>query len=57
MLEQKVKEAIVDELKRQAQLRPNDLKVAQDGHKIHVNGDIDLDDLTMVVIGSIAGGP
>ncbi|WP_274426150.1 hypothetical protein [Chelativorans sp. YIM 93263] len=57
MLEEKVKEAIADELKRQAQLRPDDLKVSQDGHRIRVDGEIDLDDLAMVVIGALAGGP
>lgn len=57
MLEDKLKEAIVDELKRQAEIRPGELSVSEKGRKITVNGDIDLDDLAMVIAGSMAGGP
>jgi hypothetical protein len=58
MFEKKVKEAIVDELKRQAELKPDALSVSGAGDsKIVVNGEIDLEDLAMVVIGSVAGGP
>jgi hypothetical protein len=54
VLDEKLKEAIVGELKRQAADRPNSLKVSQD---LVANGKIDLDALIMVVTGSVAGGP
>lgn len=57
MLEEKVKQAIVDELKRQAEISPAALKVSSNDEKLSVNGEIDLDALAMVVIGSLAGGP
>jgi len=56
-LEEKVKQAIIDELKRQADLHPGSLQVSPAETTILVNGKIDLDDLTMVVIGALAGGP
>ena len=57
MLEEKAREAIIDELKRQAELRPDKLKVAASERRLEVNGEIDVDALVMVVIGSMAGGP
>lgn len=57
VLEQKVKQAIVDELKRQAENRPAALSVAEKDGRAEVHGEIDLDDLVMVVVGSMAGGP
>jgi hypothetical protein len=58
VLEEKMKQAIIDELKRQAEIRPDDLKVAARGdRRLTVNGEIDLDDLVMVVVGAVAGGP
>jgi len=56
-LEEKVKQAIIDELKRQAELKPGSLRVSPAKTKLSVDGEIDLDDLTMVVIGALAGGP
>ena len=56
MLEEKLKEAIVAELKRQAANDPQSLRVkSADG--LIVEGKIDLDDLTMVIAGAVAGGP
>jgi len=56
MLEEKLKDAIVAELKRQAANEPQSLSVeSSDG--LVVNGKIDLDDLAMVVAGAVAGGP
>ncbi|SPP94887.1 hypothetical protein [Bradyrhizobium vignae] len=62
MLEEKLKEAIVGELQRQAADRPQSLKVqgANDGNRseeLTVNGKIDLGALVMVIAGSVAGGP
>ncbi|MGF6308803.1 hypothetical protein ABIB82_002440 [Bradyrhizobium sp. i1.8.4] len=56
MLEEKLREAITGELKRQAANRPDLLRV-QDAGELVVNGTIDLDALVMVIAGSVAGGP
>jgi len=55
-LDEKLKEAIVGELKRQAADKPQSLSV-NDSQDLVVNGKIDLDALVMVVAGSVAGGP
>jgi len=55
-LNEKLKEAIVGELKRQAADRPQSLMV-NDSQDLVVNGKIDLDALIMAVAGSVAGGP
>ncbi|MDA9423337.1 MULTISPECIES: hypothetical protein [Bradyrhizobium] len=62
MLEEKLKEAIVGELQRQAAERPQSLKIqgagdAQSSEELTVNGNIDLGALVMAVAGSVAGGP
>ncbi|AMA58669.1 MULTISPECIES: hypothetical protein [unclassified Bradyrhizobium] len=62
MLEEKLKQAIIDELNRQAADRPQALKIqgadaAQDSEELTVNGKVDLGALVMVVAGSVAGGP
>lgn len=62
MLEEKLKEAIVGELQRQAADRPQSLKVqgpgdAQSSEELTVDGNIDLGALVMVVAGSVAGEP
>jgi hypothetical protein len=56
MLEEKLKEAIVAELKRQAANDPKSLSI-EDSEDLVVKGKIDLDDLTMVIAGAVAGGP
>lgn len=62
MLEEKLKEAIVGELQRQAANRPQSLKVQLlnvegSAEELVVNGKIDLAELAMVIAGSVAGGP
>ncbi|MDA9496825.1 hypothetical protein [Bradyrhizobium sp. CCBAU 11357] len=62
MLEEKLKEAIIGELQRQAADRPQSLKVqgaadAKGSEELTVNGKIDLGALVMVIAGSVAGGP
>jgi hypothetical protein len=54
-LDEKLKEAIVGELKRQAADKPQALSVS-DSPDLFVNRKIDLDAL-MVAAGSVAGGP
>ncbi|MCC8972349.1 hypothetical protein [Bradyrhizobium brasilense] len=56
MLEEKLRDAIVGELKRQAANRPELLRV-QDAGDLAVHGRIDLDALVMVIAGAVAGGP
>ncbi|WP_407189386.1 hypothetical protein [Bradyrhizobium centrosematis] len=62
MLEEKLKQAIVEELKRQAADRPQALKVqgtdeVKGSEELTVNGKVDLGALVMVIAGSVAGGP
>lgn len=57
MLEEKLKEAIVGELKRQAANQPQSLKVEGPSEELIVNGKIDVAELVMVIAGSVAGGP
>ncbi|MCA1454065.1 hypothetical protein I6F35_12665 [Bradyrhizobium sp. BRP22] len=56
MLEEKLKEAIVGELQRQADNNPQALRV-EGSTDLRVEGKIDLDALVMVIAGSVAGGP
>jgi hypothetical protein len=56
MLEEKLKDAIIGELQRQAAERPQTLKV-EGGENLVVEGSIDLDALVMVIAGAMAGGP
>jgi hypothetical protein len=55
-LDEKLREALVGELKRQAAEQPQSLRVS-DSRDLIVNGKIDLDALVMVIAGSVAGGP
>jgi hypothetical protein len=56
-LESSLREAIIDELKRQAENSGSTLKVEATDELVTINGPVDLDDLVMVVVGSVAGGP
>jgi len=56
MLEEKLKEAIVAELKRQAANNPQSLSI-ENSDGLVVRGKIDLDDLAIVIAGAVAGGP
>jgi hypothetical protein len=56
MFEEKLKEAILGELKRQAANRPEALKVEGSTGELIVNGKIDLAELVMAIAGSVAGG-
>jgi hypothetical protein len=57
MLEEKIKEAIVIELTRQAEKQPDTIRVSASETRLNVDGDIDLDALAMAIVGSVAGGP
>ncbi|MCG5483688.1 MAG: hypothetical protein KK482_08200 [Sinorhizobium meliloti] len=56
-LEAKAINAVIEELQRQAGENPSKLQVRQAGDKLAVNGEIDVDAVVMVVVGSMAGGP
>jgi hypothetical protein len=53
MFEEKLKEVVIDELKRQAADKPQSLRVNNSGDFV-VNGKIDIDALAMVVAGAMA---
>jgi hypothetical protein len=57
MIEDSVREAIIAELERQAKDRPSKLKVERGEDELQVSGSVQLDELVMAVIGSVAGGP
>lgn len=57
MLEEKVREAIVRELQRQAEERPQSLRVEAGAGTMRVDGQVDLEALAMAVVSSVAGGP
>ena len=56
-IEVEIRKAIVGELERQAVNSDGKLKVDATEDRVMINGAVDLDDLVMVVLGSIAGGP
>lgn len=57
-LEHKLKQAVLDELRRQAENSDGELTVRDLGEdRLNVAGTIDLGDLVMVITGSVAGGP
>ena len=55
-MEEKVRNAIIEELTRQAAEAP-DLNLRVEDPGIIVHGPVDLDALVMVVLGAMAGGP
>ncbi len=57
-LEHNIRDAIIAELQRQVEAGEGALKVTVDGPTmIRVEGPVNLDELTMVIVGSVAGGP
>ncbi|MBP0583053.1 hypothetical protein J8I29_27250 [Labrys sp. LIt4] len=56
-LEAKAVTAVIEELERQAAENPSKLKVRRDGDTTIVDGEVDVDAVVMVVVGSMAGGP
>ncbi|MBP2233827.1 hypothetical protein J2Z31_000317 [Sinorhizobium kostiense] len=56
-LEAKAIAAFVEELERQAAENPSKLRVRRSGEKLAVEGEIDVDALVMVIVGSMTGGP
>jgi hypothetical protein len=56
-VEKEIRRAIVAELERQAENSGGKLEVEPADSIVTINGPVDLDDLVMVVMGSVAGGP
>ncbi|WP_294643297.1 hypothetical protein [uncultured Aureimonas sp.] len=56
-VEESIRQAIVGELQRQAETSDGGLHVEETETGVLLNGPVDLDELIMVVMGSIAGGP
>jgi hypothetical protein len=56
-LEAKAIKAVIEELERQAAENPSKLRVRRNGETITVEGEVDVDAIVMVVVGSMAGGP
>ncbi|WP_182084799.1 hypothetical protein [Aureimonas sp. ME7] len=56
-VETEIRKAIVEELKRQAENSGSSLRVEASPDLVTIHGPVNLDDLVMVVMGSVAGGP
>jgi osmotically-inducible protein OsmY len=56
-VETEIRQAIIDELTRQADNSGSRLRVQATDDQVTINGPVNLDDLVMVVMGSVAGGP
>jgi hypothetical protein len=57
-MEDQVREAVIDELTRQALDSHGALRTGKPVEgRLHIEGDVDLDALAMAVVGSVAGGP
>ena len=56
-LQEQMREAMLAELERQASERPQELQVDRKDDRVEIRGIVDLDDLVMVAVSSVAGGP
>lgn len=56
-LQEQMRKAMLAELERQASERPQELQVARKDDRVEIRGIVDLDDLVMVAVSSVAGGP
>ena len=57
-IEDQVREAIIAELKRQSEASEQGLSVRTgEADTITIEGQVNLDELTMAVVGSLTGGP
>jgi hypothetical protein len=55
--EEQVRAAIIDELKRQAENASGRLEIKEAEDRLTINGTVNVDELVMVIMGSVAGGP
>ena len=56
-LQEKIREAVIEELRRQAENSNDRLKFEVREELVVINGPVNLDDMIMVITGSLAGGP
>ena len=56
-MEEQIRDAILTELKRQSGDPECNLEVSHVDSRLAVDGEIDLDALVFVIVGSLAGGP
>ena len=56
-LSRKLRSTIIEELKRQAEVSEEGLAVEEGEDTVFIHGSVDIDDLVMVIAGSMAGGP
>jgi len=56
-MEEKIKEAVSAELERQAEVRPDELRVQARDEMLTISGTVDLGELVAAIAGSVAGGP
>ncbi len=56
-MEDQIRQALIDELRRQAQEKPHSLQIAIQGDTAKADGTIDLLALAAAVTGAVAGGP
>jgi hypothetical protein len=56
-LQEQMREAMLAELKRQADDRPQELQVRETNTRVEIQGTVDLDSLVMIAVSSVAGGP
>lgn len=56
-METKAANAVIEELERQAADAPQRRRVQRQRDRVDVRGEVDVDALVMVVVGSMAGGP
>ena len=56
-LSDQLRSIIIDELKRQADISEERLRVEEGESTVFVHGPIDIEDLVMVIAGGLAGGP
>jgi hypothetical protein len=56
-MDETIRTAIIDELRRQADNSGDALRVEVREERLIIDGAVNLDDLIMVIAGSLAGGP
>jgi hypothetical protein len=56
-LQEKIREGVIEELRRQAENSNDQLKFEVREEVVVINGPVNLDDMIMVITGSLAGGP
>ena len=56
-MQEQLREAILEELNRQAETGTLEVKAASEPSSVEIGGRLNLDDLVMVIAGTLAGGP